>query len=104
MKKHRQTKNKDISPEVKRKVLKRDNYCCVLCGNPNAKAEAHFISRARGGLGIEQNIVTLCRLCHFDYDNSPKRNDIRDILRRYLIYCYGESWKEEDLIYKKDKE
>lgn len=99
--KHNRVKETDIPPRVKREVWERDKHCCVLCGSPNAMPNAHFISRAKGGKGIKENILTLCSRCHFEYDNSPKRNDIKDILARYLIYCYGESWNEEDLIYKK---
>lgn len=103
MKKHYRTEKTDISLSVKKKVWERDKHCCVLCGSPHAMPNAHFISRAKGGKGIEENIITLCYRCHFDYDNSPKRKDIRDILKRYLKYKYP-NWKEEDLIYKKYEE
>ena len=104
MKKHRQTKETELNEKLKRKVAKRDNYSCLLCGTYTPLAEAHFLSRAKGGKGIEENIVTLCRRCHERYDNSAEREDIKDILKRYLIYCYGSKWNEEDLIYKKEQE
>ena len=31
-----------------------------------------------GGLGIEQNIVTMCMQCHRDYDPSTKRNEVKE--------------------------
>ena len=43
----------DISPKVKKKVWERDNHCCIICGSPYAMPNAHYISRAQGGLGIE---------------------------------------------------
>ena len=70
--KSRRSKATDISHKVKNKVWERDNHCCILCGNPNAMPNAHYISRANGGLGIEQNIVTLCQNCHNKYDNGDK--------------------------------
>ena len=54
------TKACDIPQVVKQKVWERDNHRCVICGNPQAMPNAHYISRAQGGLGIAQNIVTLC--------------------------------------------
>ena len=38
-------------------------------GEPNM----HYISRAQGGLGIEENVVTGCQECHHEYDNGAKR-------------------------------
>ncbi|MDY3993199.1 MAG: HNH endonuclease [Evtepia sp.] len=99
-----------IPREVKLRVAKRDSVdgwpCCILCGrpvptsNPLAFSNAHYISRAQGGLGIEKNILTLCWGCHKAYDGT-ERNTLRPILRRYLREHYDD-WNEEDLIYKKE--
>lgn len=95
-----------IPTNVKRKVAERDEIdgwtCCVICGSPAGLPEAHFISRANGGLGIEENIVTLCRPCHYRFDNGTReeRNAIRETLRQYLKSKY-ENWNEERLVYRK---
>jgi hypothetical protein len=52
------------------------------------------------GLGIEENIVTLCMPCHCDYDNSPKRPFIKAQIRRYLQLRYPD-WDERKLVYRK---
>jgi 5-methylcytosine-specific restriction endonuclease McrA len=65
---------------------------------------AHYISRAKGGLGIEQNVVTLCIKCHHDYDNGSKRHENAKKIKEYLKSLYGEKWKEENLIYNKWKD
>ena len=101
------TKKTQISQQVKNKVYLRDNQKCIICGSIYGLPEAHYISRAKGGLGIEQNIVTLCRNCHSIFDlnkiNASKadadkiKNDIKEYLQNY----YGDSWTEEKLIYKK---
>ena len=95
---------------VKNLVARRDSVdgwpCCILCGKPAPSrhilgfSNAHYISRAQGGLGIEKNILTLCWDCHQAYD-GPERNTLRPILRRYLREHYDD-WNEEDLTYKKE--
>ena len=97
---HRRTKALSISRKVKDRVWERDGHRCVLCGSPYANPEAHFISRAQGGLGVEENIVTLCRSCHDAYDNSHHRPYIRQKLKSYLMGIYPD-WDEEKLIYRK---
>jgi len=55
--KSKRSKATDISQSVKMKVWERDNHCCIVCGyNQNVMPNGHYISRAKGGLGIEQNI------------------------------------------------
>lgn len=97
---HRRTRALDISKAVKDRVWERDGERCILCGNPQATPNAHFIARSQGGLGIEQNIVTLCRQCHNDYDNSSLRPLLREEIRDYLQRQYP-GWEEASLVYRK---
>lgn len=91
-----------ISPELKPIVWERDNYCCIICGQPVPKscANAHYINRSQGGMGIEKNIVTLCPKCHFEDDNGLHTQEYQQKIKEYLQSKY-EDWNEEDLIYKK---
>ena len=57
---HRETKFTAISPATKKKVWQRDFGRCVLCGSINAGPHCHFVRRAQGGLGTEENIWTGC--------------------------------------------
>lgn len=106
--KTKRSKATDISMAVKKKVWERDNGRCVVCGNNyNVMPNAHYISRTKGGLGIEQNVVTLCtelteNKCHrkYDFGTKEERELIGSIIREYLKSKY-ENWNEEDLIYKK---
>ena len=54
-------------------------------------------------MGIEQNIVTLCRECHRRYDQTTDRPNIREFLRQYLMKKYPE-WDEQNLYYRKDSQ
>lgn len=96
---HKRTKALAIPAKVKERVFERDEGRCVICGklgNP----EAHYIARSQSGLGIEQNIVTLCRDCHRDYDNSYKRSFYRKIIKEHLDTHYP-NFSDEDRVYKK---
>jgi len=98
----------DIPPKVKKVVFERDGGCCVVCGNSyNVMPNAHYISRAHGGLGIEQNIVTLCtelteNKCHrkFDFGTKEEQEQIKAKIENYLKSKYPD-WDEENLIYRK---
>lgn len=98
--KSKRTKACEITPEVRRAVEKRDGGCCIFCGNPHARGEAHFIARSHGGLGIEQNILTVCRPCHHEMDNGKNRAYYTATAECYLRDIYPD-WNIEDLIYKK---
>jgi hypothetical protein len=96
----------DITQAVKDRVWERDKHCCILCDCNRAKPNAHFISRAHGGLGIEQNVITLCTYagnnCHHIYDNGTEeqRSAMRGRIRQYLKDHYPD-WDESKLIYRK---
>lgn len=106
----KRTKALDISPAVKKRVWERDGGCCVLCGSRvNCMPNAHFIPRSQGGLGIEQNVVTLCtpmseNQCHrrFDFGGEEERSAIRAVLKAYLQSQYP-GWSEKELVYRKWK-
>ena len=89
-----------ISDKVRREVWERDQGCCIFCGSPHARAEAHYIPRSQGGMGIAKNILTVCRECHRQLDESSKRQTKLAIAREYLKSIYPD-WNEEDLIYHK---
>lgn len=82
------TKALDISPRVKRRVWERDGEACVLCHSRRAAPNAHYINRSQGGLGIEQNIVTLCAACHDRMDNGADGSRLRRQVKEYLGKCY----------------
>lgn len=99
MAKSKRTKALEIPPKVKQKVLERDGACiwCSRQGLPNA----HFIARSQGGLGIEENILTLCPDCHRRYDQTDERAKMREYFKNYLQEQYP-GWDETKLYYKKE--
>lgn len=102
-KKHKRTKETDIPKAVKMIVWNRDQHKCIFCGKllPWNYANAHFIPRSAGGLGIEENIFTACDDCHREQDNGLNTKVYTDKAEKYLRACYGQNWHVENLIYKK---
>ena len=102
--KSKRTKALEIPKEVKIKVYERDDHHCILCGRmvDASNACCHFVARSQGGLGIEQNILTLCSDCHFRFDNTDLRQELKERFRKYLNSKY-ENWNEQDLYYNKWK-
>ena len=96
----------EIPKEVKLKVYERDQHKCVVCGKWVTwhNSCCHYISRAGTyegcGLGIEENILTLCNNCHYRYDNTSLRPVIKEYLKNYLQSKYY-GWNEEKLVYNK---
>lgn len=93
----------EISQKTKEIVWNRDNHKCISCGIwvPKTFANAHFIKRSQGGLGIPENIVTLCSKCHYEEDFGKDSKVYEYSIENYLRGYYGESWSKEKLIYKK---
>ena len=102
-KKHKRTKATDIPKKVKEAVWKRDGGKCIFCDKKVDVfyANAHFIPRSAGGLGIEENIFTACEQCHHEQDNGLNTKEHDKKAKAHLKKKYGSKWKVEDLIYKK---
>lgn len=111
---HRQTKATGIPSAVMDAVAKRDckngPATCIICGAPGGPW-CHVVRRSQGGMGIEQNIVTLCGPCHYAFDEGLFLSrlkkiglDSREKLKAYIIdYLKGfyPDWSEENMKYKK---
>lgn len=106
---HKSTKAQDFSRPVKIAIAERDSIdgwpCCVFCGlaapDVTSWSNAHYIARSQGGLGIEQNGLTLCPVCHRRYDSTTARMEMRGYFREYLNDHY-ENWNEESLVYRRE--
>lgn len=108
--KSQRTKALEIPIKVKQAVAERDSFnghpCCIWCGrpapvsNPLAFSNAHYIPRSNGGLGVEENILTLCWECHMRFDQSTERDKMKDFFKRHLMNVYPE-WDEKKMVYRK---
>lgn len=98
--KSKRAKACDITKKVKDIVWERDNHQCIICSSSQAMPNSHFIRRSQGGLGIEENIVTMCLRCHNMYDQGTDRRAIEAYIENYLKSKYSD-WDRKKLIYKK---
>lgn len=89
----------DISAKVKKAVWERDGERCIICGTHEAMPNSHYIRRSQGGLGIEENITTMCIRCHQAFDGIA-RDRLKPKVAAYLKSKYPE-WDEKKLIYRK---
>ena len=96
---HKRTRACGIPKEVKLIVYERDHERCIFCGAPGLP-EAHVIPRSHGGLGVPQNIITVCRSCHDKLDNSTDRQQMLDVAVGYLKRYYP-YWKKENYVFSK---
>ncbi|MBU4348395.1 HNH endonuclease [Patescibacteria group bacterium] len=67
-------KYKGISKHLKNKVLARDKYTCQKCKTEDktrSKFEVHHVNpKYKGGEDKEENLITLCYICHRYAPNS----------------------------------
>lgn len=96
---NKRTKALQIPPGVKRIVYDRDGGRCILCGAPGDPV-CHVISRAQGGMGIKENVCTLCFECHSAYDQGPFRESMRENIIDYMKTKYP-GWDAKNVIYRK---
>ena len=83
-----------MTPQVRAKVLERDGWKCVFCGRTDTLQMAHYIPRSLGGLGIEENLVTLCLECHMKSHNEWFR-ELDQFMEQYLNERYPNITNDE---------
>ncbi len=60
-----------------------------------------LLKEVNGGLGIEENVVTMCPECHYEEDMGQNTELYEDYIENYLKGIYGANWDKSKLIYKK---
>lgn len=90
----------DISAKVRKEVIERDDGRSILSGSRANIQIAHYISRARLGLGIPQNLVCLTAREHYEYDNGKYHREIKKRIEDYLRQHYPD-WDNIKLTYSK---
>jgi 5-methylcytosine-specific restriction endonuclease McrA len=63
-KRRRQKLDREMYDRLRREVLRRDDWRCQWCGNRSNLEVHHTDFRSHGGDDSEQNLITLCTVCH----------------------------------------
>jgi len=63
-----------IPVRIRRRVLERDKFRCVWCGEEEKKRVSYFIQKRAGGETSYYNLVTTCEVCNRKrhYDTPPE--------------------------------
>lgn len=75
---HSKNQRRLMTPELRRKIMERDNYTCQICGKYMPDEVGlhidHKIPVSKGGKTIPSNLQVLCSKC-----NGSKSNSVNDI-------------------------
>jgi hypothetical protein len=110
--KSKRTKACDFSAK-NREIIKERDRGCLFCRkryrmeradqyNTSILEIMHYIPRSQGGLGIPQNAAVGCKYHHQMMDEGEHRQEMRGIMRMYLM-CMYKGWDERDLVYTKGR-
>ena len=97
---HKMTRATAIPPNVKEIVFDRDDHRCILCYSNQGVPNAHVVRRSQGGMGVEQNIVTLCPCCHREFDEGKNAGQLYGEIVAHLKQFYPD-WTREQVVYRK---
>lgn len=79
--------SRGISPSayraLKKRVLERDGYACVICQRPAADMH-HVYFRSESGADDIENCVSLCRECHARYAHGNEKKKWQKLFLEYL--------------------
>ena len=87
----------NISREKRYKIYRRDGFACCLCGSGSNLQIHHVIPRGEGGSDFEENLATLCAVCHAQIHGyipldcpDMSREDMEQMLIEYMADFYAE--------------
>lgn len=63
------SEGRQLDPEIRKLVLRRDRYRCVFCGKDGLLEVDHIIPWSAGGSDDLDNLRTLCKSCNQDRSN-----------------------------------
>ena len=87
-----------MSTALRRKVYRRDDYLCALCGAQKYLQIHHCVPRGQGGSDREDNLITLCADCHALCHGVDTRGveitqeEINHAVVEYLADYYAPNW------------
>ena len=89
------TKSHSFTVEIKKKVTKRSNGRCELCGHKGKIEIDHFIPKEKGGTSIIENANALCSRCNDRKCAKPPEDFMCDEFNRQAKYFEDRGMKNE---------
>ena len=107
----KRTKACDFTQKERDRIKERDGGC-IFCRmgyhmeqadsyNTSAMEIMHYIPRSQGGLGTARNAALGCRYHHRMMDESEHREEMRELMKKYLMSMYP-GWGVRTLVYRKE--
>lgn len=95
--------NSEFNNRFKEHIRERENYCCILCSNPQSvfkrKLHIHHIDLNKKNT-IDSNCVAICVYCHVKIHKKISKEDGIVLLRGLLNTGYGyqyETYQESEI-------
>jgi len=87
----------NISNVTRKAVYRRDGYRCTLCDCSQTLQVHHVIPRCQDGGNTEQNLVTLCSVCHAQIhghllEGDLEQGHVEQAAVEYLADFYAPDW------------
>lgn len=70
LKNHSEYLKSDNWDELRKQVLKRDNYMCTICGASDCKLDVHHKTYKRHENERLSDLTTLCATCHLKFHHK----------------------------------
>lgn len=90
----------DIDNKTRQYCYKRDHNQCIICHSTYNLTLAHiFLSRAKGGKGCKENLVTLCYRDHVFLMDNPIGRKNNELSKKYKSMCRAYLIAKENIDY-----
>jgi 5-methylcytosine-specific restriction endonuclease McrA len=63
--------DRELYEQLRNQILRRDGWRCQLCGAMSNLEVHHKNFRSHCGVDSEQNLITLCAVCHSNLHQNP---------------------------------
>jgi hypothetical protein len=84
---------KEVSKRTISKILRRSNYCCVLCGWDKSICDIHhIIPRRDGGSDDMNNLIGVCPNCHREIESENVYT--KEFLFKLSLGIVFKDWKK----------
>ena len=78
--------------QIRKEVIRSDNYTCQACGTKKNLTVHHIIPRDKGGPDDTSNLITLCTRCHDEIEIAISEGEW--LFSRNVIMGYFDEYND----------